>query len=503
MAKKVPNRRSSNKVRMIHAGMIIGYAAIVLLAVAIVSTLALRKTDQVLKNKVITMTSSLNVQMKLNVESYLSRMENIATLAFGEELAYKYDATDPDNDEYESINIEKTITSRLFSLCIMENFVDYGIVYRNNRTVGKISNGTGSLFGEKLYSELESMIKREDAQDGWFTGYNGDYRRIYYVKRVHENAILFISFYANELNDVFDNPETLSDMDIRLVNEEYKIIYSKNGEDLGTQLPEEIKQRIGYKNSASSLDDKYMVSVNGCRDWYVVCSIPTNIILKEKNEMTRYIYMTAVIATLLAALAGMYISHILSNSLKSMVYSLDDKASIDQLTGVFNKPTFEEFAGKTLENSLISEYRALVIIDVDDFKQVNDNHGHAAGDRILESIGKILKDVFTENDYVGRIGGDEFCVLVNTQLGDINKLRAYTEKSCKELEQAFHNNKYAQSLEIKLSASIGIAMFPSDGNGFADLYRAADEALYESKSRGKDCYSFYKVKEKGGSESNA
>ena len=228
MSKNKNGKASLKNIHRVQILMIIGYALIVIIAVAIVTQLAVSKTDKVLKNKVISLTSSLGVQMKLNLESYISRMETIGTLAFGEENAYTYDATDPNNDEYEALGKEKIITDKLFSLCIMENFVDYGIVYRNNRTVGKISNATTTAFGDKLFDDLSSMIVRPRTNDGWATGYKNDFKHIYYVKRVHENAVLVISFYTHELDSVFDNPETLGDMDIMLVNQDYNILHLKD-----------------------------------------------------------------------------------------------------------------------------------------------------------------------------------------------------------------------------------------------------------------------------------
>lgn len=284
MKNKEHSRPSIKKIQHIQTAMIIGYALIVILAVAVVSQLAVRKTDTVLKSKVTSLTSSLGVQMKLNLDSYISRMETIATLAFGEPSSYTYDATDPNNDEFEAINTEKLISDKLYSLCIMENFVDYGIVYRNNRTVGKISNATSSLFGENIYSELSSMITRTRTNDGWATGYGNDFRHIYYVKKVHENALIVISFYANELDSVFDNPETLSDMEIELVNQDYNILYSKSGSEVGDRLSDDIIDRIKGKGSATIMDDEYLISVNTCDDWYVICSIPTALILSEKKR---------------------------------------------------------------------------------------------------------------------------------------------------------------------------------------------------------------------------
>lgn len=485
--------QSLKNIRRIQLAMIFGYALIVAAALGLVSHLALRKTDIVLKNNVTSLTSSLNVQMKLNMEEYMSRMETIATLAFGEKLAYTYDATDPDNDEFEAINTEKIITEKLYSLCIMENFVDYGIVYRNNRTVGKISNATATIFGDKLFSELSKMITNYRYEDGWFTGYEGDFKRIYYVKKVHKNAILFISFYSHELSEVFDNPETLSNMDIRLLDRDLNIIYSKNKEEAGLPLPDEIASRIQNKTSATIIDNDYLVSVNNCGDWFVVCSIPSKIILNEKNDMTRYIIITTVIAALNAALIGLYLSHLLTKPVENIVSDLDNKASIDRLTGILNKLAFEELSVSSIGNSHKSEHKALIIFDLDDFKAVNDNLGHAAGDRLLESTGDILRTVFSEDDYLGRIGGDEFCVLVNTHYADIEELKKDVTRKCVETEVRLRSCEIVSNSKINVSSSIGIALFPDNGKDFETLYNRADKALYRSKSRGKNCYTFYRT----------
>ncbi len=485
-------KKSIKNIRIIQVSMILGYALIVVITSFIITTLALKKTDSVMKNKVTTLTSSLNVQMKLNLQSYMSRMETIATLAFGDELAYKYDATDPNNDEYESINTEKALTDKLFSLCIMENFVDYGIVYRNNRTVGKISNATSSLFGDKLFTELGKMINNSHNKDGWFTGYNNNFKRIYYVKSVHDNALLFISFYSYELNDVFDNPETLSDMEIRLLDQNYNTIYSKNSSEAGEPLPEEIRSRIEGHYSASLIDNDYLVSVNKCGNWYVVCSIPTKIILNEKNDVTSYLYLTSAIAALVAIAVGSYLSYLLIKPVKILVNDLENKASTDRLTGINNKLAFEELSGSCIDNTPQREHKALIILDIDDFKSVNDNYGHAAGDKLLKETGDILKTVFSQDDYIGRIGGDEFCVLVNTKLSSTEELQEYVTDKCVEFEVRLHSCDLTTEKDVSVTSSIGIALFPEDGSNFSELYKACDKALYFSKSKGKNRYSFYK-----------
>ena len=499
MSKKKNDKTSLRHIRHLQFFMIAGYALIVIIALVIVTRLAVRKTDEVLKNKVTSLTSSLGVQMKLNMDSYLSRMETIGTLAFGEENAYTYDATDPNNDEYEALGKEKLITDKLFSLCIMENFVDYGIVYRNNRMVGKISNATQSLFGDKMFDEMSAMIKRPRTNDGWATGYKNDFRRIYYVKKVHDNAVLVISFYAHELDSVFDNPETLKDMEIRLVNQDYNILYSEDTDEVGKPLPDKIKSRVKGQTSASMMDDEYMVSVNSCDEWYVICSIPTEIILGEKNEMTRYIYITGGVAALAAALVGLYLSYLITKPVKRIVSNLDDKARIDLLTGILNKLTFEEYAANIISGSLTNEKRALITIDIDNFKNVNDTFGHAAGDKVLQNMGRILRDSFSDDDYVGRIGGDEFCVLVNARMSEAEGFEEFIDKKCSELCEALRNGLAAYE-GMEVSASVGAALFPEDGVTFVDLYAASDKALYNAKETGKNKYSIYNsTRDKGGS----
>ncbi|MDE5883668.1 MAG: sensor domain-containing diguanylate cyclase [Oscillospiraceae bacterium] len=503
MTRQRQEKNTLQKVRRLKISLIIGYAMIVLTAVLSVSILAVRKTDTVLKAKVISLTSSLNVQMKLNMNSYLSRMETIGTLAFTIEEAYTYDATDPDNDEYDAINTEKIISDKLYSLCIMENFVDYGIVYRNNHTVGKISNGTTNLFGEKLFTDLNAMISRKRTNDGWCAGYQDNFKRIYYVKKIHDNALLVISFYTSELESVFDNPETLSDMEIRLTDQNYHMIYSSRQNEVGASLPDDIASRIQGQNSATVMDNVYLVSVNTCNDdWFVICSIPTQIILNEKNEMQLYIYIIAAIAAILAIATGAFLSIKLSDPVVDTVNILDNKAHIDQLTEIFNKRSFEEYTQTRLDCSPPAERHALIIIDIDNFKGVNDTLGHSYGDIVLSNVGRMMKEVFPEGDYLGRIGGDEFAVFLNTGNENKPEYENYLIRKCEALCRNFRNHYTGEDGNYKISASIGAVISPQYGKDFKELYTKADKALYISKQDGKDRFTIYHDNLESGEQKN-
>ncbi|MBR1555879.1 MAG: GGDEF domain-containing protein, partial [Oscillospiraceae bacterium] len=404
-----------------------------------------------------------------------------------------YDATAPDNDEYEALNTEKIISDKLYSLCIMENFVDYGIVYRNNHTVGKISNGTVTMLGDKLFEELSGIVSRQRTKDGWAAGFQDNFKRIYYVKQIHENALLVISFYASELESVFDNPETMNGMKIQLTNQNYDVIYSSENYEVGEHLTPDILERVQGQSSVTVIDTEYVVAVNPCGDdWNVICSVPTEIILSEKNQMQLYIYMIGLIAALLAVAMGAFMSVRLAEPVTDIVSNLDNKAHIDQLTGILNKLSFEEYTANRLADALSFETHALILIDVDNFKGVNDTLGHAYGDKVLSDIGALMRSVFPEADFLGRVGGDEFAVFMNSlPSGKDTPYPDYVESKCEELCEGFRNHYTGDDGNYKISASIGVSFSPEHGQNFPDLYAKADKALYFSKHRGKDTYTFF------------
>lgn len=112
-------------------------------------------------------------------------------------------------------------------------------------------------------------------------------------------------------------------------------------------------------------------------------------------------------------------------------------------------------------------------------------------DKVLAGVGDILKRVFHADDYLGRLGGDEFCVYLNISDFCQGNYRKHIEEKCAELCRAFANNYTGESGNYKISASIGVAIFPDNGDSFGELYKCADKALYASKHKGKDTYTIY------------
>ena len=166
---------------------------------------------------------------------------------------------------------------------------------------------------------------------------------------------------------------------------------------------------------------------------------------------------------------------------------LQHSAEHDVLTGFLNKiatqKNIETYLSKLAPTDLPP---ALVIIDADGFKAINDSFGHLFGDGVLCDMGNAIKSVFRQKDIVGRIGGDEFVVLfVDMPSQDV------LERRCTELLKSLDRNYESNNVSLPFSVSIGIALYPEHGTTYTDLFKRADRALYDSKSRGKNRYSFY------------
>lgn len=161
------------------------------------------------------------------------------------------------------------------------------------------------------------------------------------------------------------------------------------------------------------------------------------------------------------------------------------RAQQDPLTKLYNKAAVRARISEELEDSPDGVH-ALMIIDIDDFKSVNDNLGHWLGDTVLTDISASLKRMFRGSDIVGRIGGDEFIVF----LKDIRTVAMAKEKA-EAICEVFRNTYVGEKTRYKISGSIGIALSPQHGRAYEELFKNADMALYTAKRKGKDGYRIY------------
>lgn len=159
---------------------------------------------------------------------------------------------------------------------------------------------------------------------------------------------------------------------------------------------------------------------------------------------------------------------------------LMDKASRDSLTHLLNSDTSRRMTEKELAELDSSHMGALIIMDVDNFKDINDSYGHMFGDRVLCKVAQLLQECFRSYDIIGRLGGDEFVVYMKS-IQDINQLDA----KCDDIYQRLNSMPLTENDDVRITVSIG-AVLATRGSTYSELYRKADKALYSVKNRSRN-----------------
>lgn len=164
---------------------------------------------------------------------------------------------------------------------------------------------------------------------------------------------------------------------------------------------------------------------------------------------------------------------------------LKEKSRRDPLTGFYNKIVVEEVVESYLLGDA-SQYSAFMIVDIDNFKIINDTAGHLFGDAVLIDVSKELKRVFSSNDIIGRIGGDEFVILLKN-VRSLDKIRKKAMAVCETFRYLYSGEKK----QHKISCSVGVSLYPQHGKTYKELFTNADLALYRAKSLKKDGFVIY------------
>ncbi|AMR68270.1 diguanylate cyclase domain-containing protein [Aquipseudomonas alcaligenes] len=274
----------------------------------------------------------------------------------------------------------------------------------------------------------------------------------------------------------------------------------------------------------------------GTRESFVVLGLaqPEEYVLKESSRLGERIIQVVIFASLLAVLIATIASRAMTSSLKRINLAvqqfarerksaplpvqrqdelgqlarsfvqmqeeivehleelsrsrnaLEHLARHDPLTGLPNRRVFFE----RLEHALAAARRsakplAVLFVDLDHFKQLNDSLGHSVGDRVLQAVANLLRSATRESDTVARLGGDEFVILIE-QLDDPGRVVAVLHK----LHERFQLPMLLDGHEVKVQASMGVSLFPRDGDDIESLVQQADRAMYVAKNAGRNTYSY-------------
>ena len=240
----------------------------------------------------------------------------------------------------------------------------------------------------------------------------------------------------------------------KIMSEDYAEIYKR---DISTLL----KNRTGHSG------EYQMTTKNGSLLWF---SIRALCVTDRLGEPLRVIGVVTDI-----------------DSEKKLELQLSERASYDFLSQLYNRSTFERELKSEIERSAHAKV-AVLFIDVDDFKFINDRFGHSVGDEVIKYVAGCIKQRVKGSGFAGRFGGDEF-VLCITDPKQIEEIESLSLDLIDELYEGYHSELANVSINVK--ASIGIAFYPEHGDDSNKVVAAADEAMYFVKKNGKANYHIY------------
>jgi diguanylate cyclase (GGDEF)-like protein len=267
-------------------------------------------------------------------------------------------------------------------------------------------------------------------------------------------------------------------------------------------------------------------------DWYVVAAVPTKVAFAPIANLKLQIIVTAALLTFFAFVilflllkrlltpldaAGLAMRRMTDGSEPLTVLPIQRRDEIGQLILNFNKLVVERKVVEEkidfiahhdaltgLPNRLMiqkcfdegAEYAkqhelrvGLLFLDLDNFKTINDSLGHVIGDELLKAIGEILQGCVAQADTVGRLGGDEYLIVLR-DIPDAAAINMVLNK----IQEKLSNPIVIQGRELLTSISVGVAVYPEDGHDFASLYKKTDTAMYQAKDAGKNTHRFFDLK---------
>lgn len=313
-----------------------------------------------------------------------------------------------------------------------------------------------------------------------------------------EQGVLVSSYNMDEFSALLQDRFPEEEVHIFIANREGGVIGTKSGENFMANFFSSLTSAVFHAASIQEMEADLAQNRSGTsayeqdgvtyrcaykplemNDWYVILTIEESFLEDKNAAFERYglQLMMRLIVLMAGLLCVITISRIRTD--RKIRSFLEYEAMFDGLTHVYNRKTVEEKIERFLQAADAQTVSALLLADVDDFKQVNDRRGHVCGDLVLQECAGRLISAFGAEGIVGRLGGDEFLVFL-PDVRDDAQLRQKIAELMKEFSIQLESGE-----KQRVAISIGMAQAKGGGHSFAELYDAADTAMYRKKGRRK------------------
>lgn len=372
----------------------------------------------------------------------------------------------------------------------------------NNKRITVIYQN--ALYGRDMIS-LDSPIYNGDQIVGMVSG-------LFYVDYI--NNILSETINGNENKHQYQivekNGDFILSSDLSVFHDYADLFDFLDSIAIDKKSPNDnlLKNFLNEKESAYSYtineENKLLCYMPiGINEWQLISTSPSSGVDLQRMSIQNPTVMLAIRIVALFVVLIIYIiwrqmiyrgtmerSKYELETLNELLYRKNEhlklKAENDLLTGLYNKMTSEWMIADYLDNEGRDGRHALLVIDIDDFKGINDALGHFYGDRALMDVSQAMVQCLRTSDIKGRIGGDEFIILFKDFKSEEDLKHKVIELS-EKIKQITHEEEPL----FRISGSIGVSIYPDHGANYTDLFLKADDAMYFSKEHGKGGYSIY------------
>lgn len=466
---------------------IILFTTLILVITLYVIVLLTGRSNLFMRENAASLVSASNRQMELNIDSYLAKVEKASALLFSNSTGYTYDPSDENADEYTQLQTANQINDNITDLSILDNYADFAVIYSTDDVIGSLSKVTKDMYADGgMYDAFSEILKQAGENNAWVFGLNGDTEHIYYFERYNDHGIILVSFYSRELKNVFQIPEQLDGMEVSLVNRDNLILYSNDDDKIGKPLPPATVSLLGDLKNGSVMADTTLITTDECNNgWRVVCTVPENLIIQNNTRFMESTMLVILIVVTGILIFGIYGTRKINATANIYVDSLQEQAQHDRMTGLYNSQEFHQVADRLIRHKPEGRMMSFSIFDMDNFKSINDNHGHLEGDDVLRRFSLLLSNTFGSEFTLGRLGGDEFGVFGCLDIPDEETARKELEHYITAFRKRFSEGPGRDFSTDNLSFCSGTTIVHADDSSFDSVFSRADALLYKGKKSGK------------------
>lgn len=440
---------------------------------------------------------NLNSRLRLNEEQHLIENANIVSEVFYTKLDDQLTMLESQARLFQVIDLTdyNAMKSTILSTKGIGGFKNIGVANPSGATINYNGTSSGNIYLSGYFRE--AMQGHNAISESTIIDEEGDEVLVLAVPIIKDGAavgVIYGTFTKSTIDSIVDSISTSKSSVGVVVNSEGKILAHSICEEIkdtdktlsdiipNETLPIDGKAKTVYYRAHGENHIAEMVPI-GLHDWYFVMILPVSTVTNLTDDITVYVgFVVAAVAVIFIIVV------VLITSLLRRTDLIFKEANNDSLTHILNKAAFRTRFCEEMDKK--KSGLAMFIVDLDNFKAVNDTLGHVIGDKVLVETADLLSDVFGSRENVGRIGGDEFSALLRFG-GDIDMITKTAERVCEKMNKEYS----ARGKTVNVSVSVGISVYPASGRDYEELYRNADSALYKVKGSGKNMYALYSGEE--------